>query len=343
MIILKNKGEIDIDLIRVMGVSAKESGNPFGIFGTGLKYAISVFLREGIEFSLWIGANKYEFFTEEKMFREQSFAMCKMRGPHDSIDLPFVTSYGRNWDIWQAYREIDCNCMDEGGEIYNADSVRGEAGYTIFCVQDIDTRGIFLRDSTAPLLFSNDDIEIYEGESECIYYRGVRAKDLDRPSLHTYNIKRACDLTEDRLLCYDFQVERTINESIAQAGNANKSLIKSVITAKPHHYESTLTMQHDTRVAPGAVFKEIAHEAGTAINSGARQYIADHTPKRVLTREEECGKFKKQLQDFCESHDLAGMIIEEEGRVHVKLIGEIITDTKRYLCDNHGSIQLSAA
>lgn len=304
MIILKNKGEIDIDLIRVMGVSAKDSNNPFGIFGTGLKYAISVFLREGIEFSLWIGANKYEFFTEEKMFREQSFAMCKMRGPHDSIDLPFATNYGRNWDIWQAYREIDCNCMDEGGEIYNADSVRGEAGYTIFCVQEIDTRGIFLRDSTAPLLFSNDDIEIYEGESECIYYRGVRAKDLDRPSLHTYNIKRACDLTEDRLLCYDFQVERTINESIAQMGNANKSLIKSVITAKPHHYESTLTMQHDTRVAPGNVFKEVAQENAKEANHSVKSYIAEHAPKVPETRAERRSKMIKRLEDFCRDYGL---------------------------------------
>lgn len=304
MIVLKNRGEIDIDLIRVMGVNVKESENPIGQFGTGLKYAIAVFLREGIDFSLWIGANKYEFFSEEKNIRGKAFNICKMRGPHDSIDLPFTTDLGRNWEIWQAYREIDCNCMDEAGEIFNAQSVRGEDGYTTFCIEEIDTRGIFLRDSAAPLLFSNDDIEIYEGESECIYYRGVRAKDLDRPSLHTYNIKRDCDLTEDRLLCYDFQVERAINESVAQMGSANKSLIKSVITAKPSYYESSLTMQHDTRVAPGSVFKEVAQENSKEANHSVKSYIADHMPKAPETRSERRTKMMRRLEDFCRDFEL---------------------------------------
>lgn len=304
MIVLKNRGEIDLDLIKVMGVSAKESDNPFGMFGTGLKYAISVLLRESIEFCLWVGANKYDFFTEEKTFRDQTFSICKMQGPHDSIDLPFATNLGRNWDIWQAYREIDCNCMDEDGEIYNADSVRGEAGYTIFCIEEIDTRGIFLRDSAAPLLFNNDDIEIYEGESECIYYRGVRAKDLDRSSLHTYNIKRECDLTEDRLLCYDFQIERTIHESVAQMSSSNKSLIKSVVTAKPHHYESTLNMGAYTSVAPGQYFKQVVQENAKDVGHNVKSYITQHTPKAPETRMERRAKMMNRLEDFCSDYDL---------------------------------------
>lgn len=304
MIILKNRGEIDIDLIRVMGVNVKESDNPFGQFGTGLKYAIAVFLREGVDFSLWIGANKYEFFSEEKNIRGKTFSICKMRGPHDSIDLPFTTDLGRNWELWQAYREIDCNCMDEGGEIFSAASVRGEDGYTTFCIQEIDTRGIFLRDSNAPLLFSNDDIEIYEGESECMYYRGVRAKDLDRPSLHTYNIKRDCDLTEDRLLCYDFQIERVISESVAQMTSANKSLIKSVVTAKPEHYESTLNMNSYNRAKPTNEFKQTVLENAKEASHSAKSLVAEHTPKAPETRSERRAKMMTRLEDFCRDFEL---------------------------------------
>lgn len=313
MIILKNRGEIDLDLIRIMGLSIKESDNPFGYFGTGLKYAIAVFLREKVEFSLWIGTNKYSFFSEAKVFhegteRETTTNLCKMQGPHDSIDLPFTTDYGRNWEQWQAYREIDCNCMDEDGEIFNADSVRGEAGYTIFCIEEIDTRGIFLRDSKAPLLFSNDAIEIYEGESECMYYRGVRAKDLDRPSLHTYNIKSECDLTEDRRLCYDFQIDRVISESVTQMTSANKSLIKSVVTAKSEHYESTLDMGNYNRGRPSADFKQTVLENAKDASHSAKSFVATHTPKAPETRAERRAKLMKSVDILCRDFGLESKI-----------------------------------
>lgn len=304
MIILKNRGEIDLDVIKTMGVNVKENDNAFGRFGTGLKYAIAVFLREQISICLFIGANKYEFYTEEKIIRGKAFQLCKMQGPHDTIDMPFTTELGQNWDIWQAYREIDCNCMDEDGEIFNADAARGEDGYTTFCIQDIDTHGIFLRDSAAPLLFSNDAIEIYEGESECMYYRGVRAKDLDRPSLHTYNIKRECDLTEDRLLCYDFQIERVISESVAQMSSANKSLIKSVVTAKSEHYESTLDMSNYNHVKPTADFKETVLENAKEASHSAKSYVAEHTPKAPETRDERRLKMMSAIESLCRSYDL---------------------------------------
>jgi len=52
MIILKNKGEIEIETITTMGVNVKECDSPIGFFGTGLKFAIATFLREGIAFAL---------------------------------------------------------------------------------------------------------------------------------------------------------------------------------------------------------------------------------------------------------------------------------------------------
>ena len=48
MIIFQNKGLIDVHAISIMGVSVKED-NSIGFFGTGLKYAIAVLLREGIK------------------------------------------------------------------------------------------------------------------------------------------------------------------------------------------------------------------------------------------------------------------------------------------------------
>ena len=40
-----NSGEIDPLTITTIGVSVKEGENPFGVFGTGLKYSIAILLR----------------------------------------------------------------------------------------------------------------------------------------------------------------------------------------------------------------------------------------------------------------------------------------------------------
>ena len=38
-------GQIDLENVFTFGISAKESDNPIGFFGTGLKFAIATLLR----------------------------------------------------------------------------------------------------------------------------------------------------------------------------------------------------------------------------------------------------------------------------------------------------------
>ena len=47
-----NAGLIDLDVIRIMGVSVKTKDNPIGYFGTGLKFALSTLLRSGHKVTL---------------------------------------------------------------------------------------------------------------------------------------------------------------------------------------------------------------------------------------------------------------------------------------------------
>lgn len=302
MIILKNRGEIDIDVIKTMGVNVKESESAIGYFGTGLKYAIAVFLREGIDLQLWIGRNHYEFYTETKTIRGKDFEMCKMRGPYDSVDLGFTTDLGKNWKVWQAYREIHSNCLDEHGEIFRAPSAHGEEGCTTFAIADIDTHGIFLHQMDNPLLWASEEIAIYEGESDCIYYKGIRAKDLDKPSVYTYNIKRQCDLTEDRLLCYDWDVQYVINGAVARM--ENEGIIKTVVTAPNDRFESTLNMRHWTTGTPSAPFLNVAAQHSRELNHSAREFARQHTPKAPMTRTEKRADLMSKLSNFCESFGL---------------------------------------
>lgn len=319
MIILRNRGEIDIDVIKTMGVNVKDAASPIGFFGTGLKYAIAVFLREGVELSLFIGTNKYAFITEQKVIRGKSFDLCKMQGPFDIVDLGFTTDLGRNWELWQAYREIHSNCLDEGGEIYTGEVRSGVAGETIFCLPDMDTTGIFL-DASSPRLFSGADVDIYEGESSHIYYNGIRAKDLDRPSIYTYNIKRECKLTEDRLLCYDFQVQHAINESIARMDNAD--IIEQVITAHGDRFESTLNMHSNNYAAPSAAFVSVYKDRAKDVHSSVRDYVVAHMPRKELSASEKRQKMLDELTDFCDSWGLS--FARDDGAI--TLTGEMLAD-----------------
>lgn len=301
MIILENSGEIDIDFIKTMGVNVKDCDSAIGYFGTGLKYAVAVFLREGISITLFIGDTEYEFFTEPKSIRGKAFDMCRMRGPMDSVDLGFTTDLGKNWQLWQAYREIHSNCLDENGSIYKGEKVAGKSGCTVFAIEDIDVSGIFLGDLELPLLFSNSGIEIYQGKSSHIYYRGIRAKDLPDDSLYTYNIKRHCDLTEDRLLCYDFQIEYAINDAIAEM--ENKGIIKDVVTAK-NSYESSLRMNSNTTKMPGDTFMKVFSENYKNCGSNVKDYVTANTPLTQLSADQKRQRIVREIENLCYDYDL---------------------------------------
>lgn len=303
MIILKNKGEIDIESITTMGINVKACESPIGFFGTGLKYAVAVFLREGVEFKLFIGANEYEFFTESKTIRDKEFDFCMMRGPYDSTPLGFTTELGKNWELWQAYREVRSNCHDEGGEIFNAKNIRGEAGSTTFGIDAVEFGNVFLMDLGLKLLYSDKRLEIYEGESDHIFYQGIRAKDLNQPSLYTYNIKEQSTLTEDRLLAYDWNVQEIINDCVAECDN--EEIIKTIITAKSDCYESGLMMGYNNRVAPKETFNQVYLSNAKDAKDSARSYFTTHAPKPKLTPEQLATKVVNELREFCESHSLS--------------------------------------
>lgn len=301
MIVLRNQGEIDLDVIKIMGVNVKQSENSIGYFGTGLKFAIATFLRNGIEFEMYRGNDKYEFFAEDKNIRGKGFMQCHMQGPMDRIDLPFTTELGRNWEVWQAYREIHSNCLDENGSIFESDTPEYSEGFTTFVIKsDIDVAGVFLDDSEEPL-YESDEIDIYEGQSDCIYYQGIRAKMLRDPSNYTYNIKRECTLTEDRLICYDFSVEEAITKAVSQM--ENKDIVKNIITSKTG-YESSLNPMSNCYEAPSETFIDVLSENKSDVNSSFHGYAKRHEPVKELTREERKEKFISCLEELCAEYDV---------------------------------------
>ena len=114
--IFQNPGIIDPRSITTFGVSSKESKNPIGFFGTGLKYAISVLLRLNCQVTIHSGACTYTFDVENTRIRVNDFNLVRMSTAGAApVPCGFTTELGKTWAAWQAFRELACNALDEAG------------------------------------------------------------------------------------------------------------------------------------------------------------------------------------------------------------------------------------
>lgn len=229
MIIFRNPGLIDLRAAVTLGVNAKDSDNAIGFFGTGLKYAIAVLLRNKCSVVIYRGHEPYTFATDTHEIRGKAFDFITMSGK----ELGFTTDLGKNWEPWQAYRELYCNALDEHGGVQSEeDAYRDkqplhEEDTTTIIVRGPaiekahDERHTFLLTDEPD--FATEDGEIRFRPSHYVYYRGVRVGTLPLPSAFTYNILMKVELTEDRTL------RNTYSLGWQLGGVANKLLNKSVI------------------------------------------------------------------------------------------------------------------
>lgn len=225
MLVFKTPGEINPLSWKIFGVSAKESENPIGFFGTGLKYAIAIILRLGGSISISSNNQNYIFKIQKTTVRNKDFnlVMC------NDEPLGFTTELGKTWKPWQAYRELESNTMDEKGHTFIAETFNKEPdhSYVIVDCEPIlsahkDRNLYFLH--TEPFHLHND-CDIHEGPTNFIYYRGVAAHVLSTPSYYKYNIKSELQLTEDRTIFSPWRADYRIKESLKFA---NKDIIRAL-------------------------------------------------------------------------------------------------------------------
>lgn len=207
-----NPGEFELDVIRVMGVNVKLGDSPLGYFGTGLKYAISTLLRTGHKVTLFCNGETHFFTTKTGNVRGKEFQFIYM----NDEKLPFTTELGKNWKVWQAYRELHSNTLDEGGFITDKkasdDIVFVVEGDEIQRAFD-DRSKIFLESKP---LHKVDNVEVHQGKTSRVYFRGVWAGDLPDESNYTYNITGGTTLTEDRNFKSLFEVTWELERDLPQ-------------------------------------------------------------------------------------------------------------------------------
>ena len=270
MIVFKNDGVVPLEAFTTFGLSAKPgSTNPIGKFGTGLKYAVAITLRLGGTFTLWRDREEYVFYTKTIDFRGKEFAVVRMKkrvkgpkgifSPWSYHKLPFTTELGSHWKPWMAVRELEANCRDENGQsfIFSDDKYPplryGGTTIIITCpemqeaFENIDE--IFM--PKKELVFETDTVRVYEGESDYVYYRGMRVTDLRKPSLYTYEMKSVM-LTEDRTSMYSFLDESNAHKALL--GCEDRNVVDHILENFDDHWEEGMDWDDATKPKTSAAW-----------------------------------------------------------------------------------------
>lgn len=180
----------------------------------------------------------------------------------DIHELPFTVAYGKNWGAEEAFRELESNTRDEGGTTYVPNSewkgdppLLPDRTLIIVDLPAFDAAyekrdEIFLPGASRA---ATGILEAFPAEGEHIYYRGMRAYHLGKPSIFTYNVIEQQQLTEDRTIKFEFYIKQTVAEWVIKEANANQ--IEAILKADKDYWEFGL--EFPSHIPPSDAFKEV--------------------------------------------------------------------------------------
>lgn len=277
MIVFRNQGEIDLRALTTFGLSSKAGQDKIGRFGTGLKYATAVIVRNGGTVSFFNGGEWQSTSTREDTFRDQTLTQITFAGS----DLPFTTDLGRDWEVWMAFRELYSNALDEGGTVTRADEKpEPEAGETIIAVELDAFEAIYFSmeehfiGADEDPVYTSDSFDIFKGRSHFVFYRGIAIQKLKYPASYRYNLKGYVDLTEDRTAKYSWQIQNRIASGILSC--TDSSVVTSACDQR-NEYEASIDFS-DVPDKPSDVFLGAAVNLGVNCNPTATAMVRAQLP-----------------------------------------------------------------
>ncbi len=289
-IIFENSGLIDLRSIKTFGVSVKENDSPIGFFGTGLKYAIAIALREGEAVGLFHGKDHYRFFLQTNKIRNKEFQFITMNGE----ELSFTTELGKNWEFWMAFRELYCNALDEGGNVRMEKAFpEAKEASTIFYLCGAKSESVYNKRDVYFLksepIWKEKEVEIHSGRGFGIYYKRILIKTFTgENSLFTYNILNTIDLTEDRTAKYSFELADPIKNAILES--PDEEFIYETLTAPMGSFENGLIFSDRAPSRMGAAFNEVClrlrNHSGENVNRSALK-LWELSNRRSIVKEEQ--------------------------------------------------------
>lgn len=299
-------GILDLDCLTTFGVSVKNTSNPIGRFGTGLKYALAVLMRSGAVVYLSTKGVRYEVKSQPVSIRGQEFHKAYLDMNNHRIELPFTTELGKDWELWQAFRELYSNTLDEGGTI-QVDALAPDAGWGntyITVIHDefaeiAENKNEYFKEDKTNAIQSGTLGHIHPGDtSNSLFYKGIRVAELNQPTLNAYDISKAgfhLELTEDRTVKYSWEVKQNITALIL--GCDDVEVVRKAITAPYTSFEYGLDFNDAGHcgVEPSeAFFKAVEMESNTkGVNKSAVKLWEEKQPLRNrFTRDSDLDQFE---------------------------------------------------
>jgi hypothetical protein len=348
---------IDMRAFSLFGASSKpRSGDPIGQFGTGLKYAVAIMCRRGYPPVLRRGTDVYRFYAKDEDFRGETFPVVRAQLSRPtllrprSLPLGFTTGLGRNWKPWQAYRELEANTRDEGGRTYFVpadpiDAVLDDGEFfachdrTRIIVTDPDViaahehRDEIFLPPDLPRRRSPDETSliVYDRPSSHLYYRGLRAYDLPEPSLYTYDIRAAQELTEDRTLMYPHTARNLLAAHVAATND--EKMIEQILVPNPAEKEHR-RWERDLDFGsvydgPGATYCRVVERRAAEVSRSAYSYYGTHMMRTKPNSPEaptlvQLHPFPWRSDDFYIYDARGDRVLLSSGAINPTLLGAVV-------------------
>jgi hypothetical protein len=178
-----------------------------------------------------------------------------------------------------AFRELYSNALDENGGVERVETAPEISNDTTIAVDLPAFEAIyfsieehFISKEEKPL-WESYDLEIYQGRSLFIFYRGITIMKLKEPAAYRYNLKQQIDLTEDRTAKYSWQVKGRLESTLA---SITDDKIASTICDNRNSFEATLDYSAHTA---SSNFIAAAVKLGGNCNPTAMALVKAQMPK----------------------------------------------------------------
>lgn len=226
--------DLPLDAFTNFGINHKpNTDSPIGYFGTGLKYVVAIVVRHGGTVTLNTPKGEFVFYGSDLDFRGKTFTGLRMKRRSGFASkwryeqMPFTTDLGKNWHLWQAFRELLSNTIDENGVVTDNDYF--EHGWSTFSRITVDCKDFerwtwsnyeaevyWNRDERGAPDRVCDGLEIWDRPSKYVYYKGIRVFDLPdtAPARRTYNFTTKIELSEDRTVRNQYVMQQAIIDAI---------------------------------------------------------------------------------------------------------------------------------
>jgi hypothetical protein len=181
-----NNGLLSLIDLMTMGDSVKKNDNTkIGTYDSGLKYAVSLLLKNDVNFSITSGDNLFRFSVESVIDsvtgKEKELVHVTVTNLNSGDWVKHQTAFAKNlglgWGLWMAIREIYSNCLDENGSVIFDDKLS---------VGNYDT--IFEIEITPAVAQIIEDWDLYFTNKQPLYDNGNGRKIYKKKSFQPYTI-----------------------------------------------------------------------------------------------------------------------------------------------------------